>query len=1227
MNISATLVVRQATPVITLASITKSYGNSSFRLSPSSTNTDTTGGSVFTFSSDNIAVVSFLDASLVRINGIGTATIAITQAASANFTDASSSVVITVNKGASGFSAATFAVAANKTFGDAAFAITTVPISSSTGAVTYTSSDEAVAVITSSGSGNAITLVGQGTVTFTASQAASALYTADTKTSNTLTVARKTAALSRDTPSTDTISKGYGSANFSVIATNESNGAFSFTSSDPSFATIDASTGEVSIVAVGSTTLTATRAQTAQYNASSISWTLNITRGTTTLTGISSLSRNVALAPFTVTATSASNGAVSYALQDPSSTILTIHPTTGRIRLKAPGSAVIVASQGQGTLYEAPTSLTATITVIQAGIILRDSTVTDSYGLDEVDLSGASLANSTITNTNFSSSNLSNSNFNNSNVTNANMTSANLSGSTMRNATMNGVNFTSAGLQRTDLSGANVRNSIFNSADLSGSTLVRLDASGASFINANLSGANLSNADFTNANMTNANIDGADITNVTFTIPQKLQLLKNKNNRTRSEIQVSQTTGNNILAVVSAGSAVRDIANIASATFKVISPTTTTFVSGMNIIDIILDTDNYAYFYFTIKDDEYFRIQGIIYRIDTTSMPLSVRNYATGAAVENTTYGIKAIRLLAGSLTIIVNSQNTLSTSSFVVPSIKQNTDAPFSPTTLPTSNSTAPIVYSSSNTSIATIHSSTGVITPVAGSSGFVRFTASQVANQTHESASIMSNELLVNRLIDFTLVGLNQTFSLSTLATLDASSTSLESTDATAVFYVRLSDMTNLFQYQTDSFDVNNVDASDIKYYMFHRSTPAEFRINPSHAMMNKTESAGMLGSGVQEITANKSLVKHDFIRYIALRLFNTHYGVDLFQNEQELHENLTYLGETIQHNIDNIITGVSTTSASESMAYDASGNKYLTNDASGNTNLCRELMRQVAASDPARFYNNGGNIAGLRNMPLQEDDSINFKLTITAAAGQNILTGVSVIPSRTYMIKMMLKNTVNTSSNDTNTAVTDSEMYPNSYPYSTSVTTYAPTVDSSGVYNVYSPPAPIPFSRFGFNGWYYANTSAWVNVAPQVRDRVKWIVPSNSVGSSTVSNLQYIRMNLKVFNKTSLPFLVVYTQAGSYRKYTISAPNSLANGTVYSFYMNFNSYSREPATVGATNAALTYSGVSNGSFADSEIISSIAIESDNSAAASSVEFTLSRIVVGVAGGEKEYGFSGGI
>jgi hypothetical protein len=314
---------------------------------------------------------------------------------------------------------------------------------------------------------------------------------------------------------------------------------------------------------------------------------------------------------------------------------------------------------------------------------------------------------------------------------------------------------------------------------------------------------------------------------------------------------------------------------------------------------------------------------------------------------------------------------------------------------------------------------------------------------------------------------------------------------------------------------------------------------------------------------------------------------------------------------------------------MSYDASGNKYLTNDTSGNMNLCRELMRQIAASDPSRLYNNGANNAGLKNVPLRENDSILFKLTITSAIDQNELTGVSVIPSRTYMIKLVLKNTV-TSVTNANTVVTDSEMYPNSYAYSTSVVTYGPTTESSSVYNAYSPPAPIPFLRFGYNGWYYTNSTAWVNVAQSVRDRVKWVVPANTVGSSTVGELRYIRINMKVFNKTSLPYLVVYTQAGSYRKYTFATPNSLVNGTVYSFYMNLNSYSREPAMIGSTNAALTYSGVSSGSFANNEVVTSIAVESDSGAATGSVEFTLASIVVGEfvsatsLATEKEYGFS---
>ena len=88
----------------------------------------------------------------------------------------------------------TFAVASSKTFGYASFAIITRPTSDSSGAITYSSSNPDVASIDASG--NWITLVAAGDVSFNAMQDATAQYAAATKVSNTLTVALGTTSLS-----------------------------------------------------------------------------------------------------------------------------------------------------------------------------------------------------------------------------------------------------------------------------------------------------------------------------------------------------------------------------------------------------------------------------------------------------------------------------------------------------------------------------------------------------------------------------------------------------------------------------------------------------------------------------------------------------------------------------------------------------------------------------------------------------------------------------------------------------------------------------------------------------------------------------------------------------------------------------------------------------------------------------------------------------------------------
>ena len=1224
-SVTASLVISAIAPTIGSFSVpAKIFGDASFNLTAPASNSN----GAFTYTSSNTAVATVTSGGTVTVVGVGSTTITATQAASGNYTTGAVTASLVVSKATPVLSA--FTVSSGRTYGASPFSALAYPSSNVNdgGVITYSSTDSTVATIDSSS--GMITLLKAGYVNFIATQQATAFYNSVTKTSNTMTVYRQILPLTRSSPTSSTINKTYGDSYFNVVATNASNGGtITYETDNPSVAGIvgSATAGVISVVSVGNATITARRTETDQYESTPISWTVEVGRATTTLTGfagLSDVSYNVTAAPFTVAASSASDGAVTYSLQDPSSGVLTIHPTTGLVTLRSAGSAVIVASQAQGTLYLAPASITARITVTSAGNALQGATITSTTSFAAVNLEGASLAGVSITNTAFTAANLTNANLTNAVIVSANFASADLSGATLAGATITGATFTSASLKNADLSGAVLTNTVFTGSDLSGARLTGVDASGASFANARLTNVDMTGANIENVNFTNTSIKGANIADVSFSPLQKLQLLKNSDNRDIGQIIIPAVTGTTVLAAISESSPLRAIENLdlASATVAVVVPTTSTSATAV-LPDVVLNVAESDKFYLPINESEFFQIEGVKY-FATGGI---VRNYLTNAVVEVISYNGTPVWLLAGSIVGLVLQTNTLNSSSFVVPSrMLLTATTPFMPTTLPTSNNTTtPIVYSSDNTNVATIDASSGQITITGNTTGFVRFTATQVQNATYAPGVSVSNTLFVDRTVEFTLTGLNQVFNLSTLATLDASSISVESTDATAVFYVRLSDMNNVFMYQSDASDITNVTADDIKYYVFHRKWPSELKLNPSHAMLNKSESAGMLGNS-EGFSSDKSLIKHDFIRYIALRLFNTIHGVDLFHNESELLENTTFLGETVRNNIDTILSGVSTTSASQNMTYDASGNKYLTNDASGNTNLCRELMRHIASVAPSRFYGNVPNHAGLKNVPFLEDDALQYKLVVQAAATQNLLTGVSEIPSRSYTIKFVLKNTVNASTN-ANAVVTDSEMYPNAYPYSTSVVTYAPTAESSsGVYNIYSPPAPIPFARFGYNGWYYTNSAAWVNVAPAVRNHVKWLVGANTA-TSKVSDLQYIRVNLKIHNTAALPYLMVYTQAGSSRKYVVvGGSGSLVNGTVYSFYMNFNSYAREPATIGATNAALAYT-VGSGSFANNETITSIAVETDSNAAAGNVEFTLSSVVVGELNREKEYGFEAAV
>jgi len=469
----------------------------------------------------------------------------------------------------------------------------------------------------------------------------------------------------------------------------------------------------------------------------------------------------------------------------------------------------------------------------------------------------------------------------------------------------------------------------------------------------------------------------------------------------------------------------------------------------------------------------------------------------------------------------------------------------------------------------------------------------------------------------------------------------------DADAVFYVKLSDMRAVFQFRSDiGQDVSLNDAifdasSDIRYYVFRKYWPTALNINPTHAMLDRYESSGMLtpntGTGDIAYAANKSLVKHDFLRYLALHLFNTIHGVDLFQNEEDLRENIAYYGEVARVGIMSVLEVAGTMSANITMSVDNSGNRYSTNDDMSMTNISRELMRQIAVSAPGRLVaiDEAGS-TDIQSVPLVENDTLNFRVVIEASPGQHVLTNVSAIPARTYNIKLIMKN--NIGGGDTNTVVSDSVSFPNGYPYAAHIydISASNTSIASTVYADASPPVPIPLIRYGYQGWYYTNSDAWVNTAPTVRNKINWYLSPNNA-SATVGDLRYVRLNLHVFNRVSTPFLTVYTKATgagdaggwykSKRVYVIAnSATVLNNNTNYCFYINWNGYSVAPFTVAHNNVELsltTVGGSAVGSFESSEVLFAYSIGTNSAAARGNVDFILSGVVVGESNGEKEYGY----
>jgi formylglycine-generating enzyme len=174
------------------------------------------------------------------------------------------------------------------------------------------------------------------------------------------------------TPSTITfadgaaVSRQIGSGNYTNAVSGDGTGAITYSSATPGTATVNETTGEVTLVAIGSTVITASKAETVTHAAVSESYTLTVTAltpSTIVFADGTSVSRQIGSGNYINAVSGDGTGAITYSSATPGTA--TVNETTGEVTLVAVGSTVITATKAATATFETVTNTyTLTVTAI-----------------------------------------------------------------------------------------------------------------------------------------------------------------------------------------------------------------------------------------------------------------------------------------------------------------------------------------------------------------------------------------------------------------------------------------------------------------------------------------------------------------------------------------------------------------------------------------------------------------------------------------------------------------------------------------------------------------------------------------------------------------------------------------------------------------------------------------------------------------------------------------------
>lgn len=264
----------------------------------------------------------------------------------------------------------------------------------------------------------------------------------------------------------------------------------------------------------------------------------------------------------------------------------------------------------------------------------------------------------------------------------------------------------------------------------------------------------------------------------------------------------------------------------------------------------------------------------------------------------------------------------------------------------------------------------------------------------------------------LDFYVQSLNVEIT-SSEALLAGAATGAFTSDVNAAMDIDLAVVKDLFRFHTDGIEILDASSSDITYRVNY--TPVDLQSNPTDPVLASawlSDVDVLDGDAItdeQTGVANQK-VTFEYVRYLAKKLFNTHLGVDLFSNEEQLRNDLHTNAKAAMNTHLTALTDISNNEQNPENQNYISAEQATTGDFSVHPHPSYAILRQIISDAPSRLEDISANlVSGTEStysefkMPFLAGDKIYFQLKVKAANGQELATGVATIPDRTYRVRM--------------------------------------------------------------------------------------------------------------------------------------------------------------------------------------------------------------------------------